>query len=141
MTSERTRARLSAYLEALRTRGDYGQYFAGDVSLTVMGSDRVIEGREPVEQFIRGFMEAFDSRPQLKSLVVDAGRGAVELDFVGTHIGEFAGLPPSGRIVKLSYVVVYDLKDDMIAALRVYVPMEAVRAETEEVAAVTRRRE
>jgi predicted ester cyclase len=140
MTSERTRARLSAYLEALRTRGDYGQYFAGHVSLTVMGSDRVIEGREPVEHFIRTFMEAFDARPQLKSLVVDAGRGAAELDFVGTHIGEFAGLPPSGRIVKLSYAVVYDLKDDMITALRVYVPMEAVRADSEEAAAVARHR-
>jgi predicted ester cyclase len=42
---------------------------------------------------------------------------------VGTHAGEFAGIQPTGRAVRVPYSVVYDLRGDKISALRIYFPM------------------
>jgi hypothetical protein len=48
-------------------------------------------GREAAGQLIRYVHEgAFDARPELKSLLVDEGKAAIEADFVVTHAGEFA---------------------------------------------------
>jgi predicted ester cyclase len=45
-------------------------------------------------------------------------------DFIGTHTGDFLGMPPTGKSVKVPYCVIYELRDDKIAALRAYMPME-----------------
>jgi predicted ester cyclase len=66
---------------------------------------------------------AFDARPELKNLLVDTGKAAIEADFAGTHTGEFAGIQPTGRAVRVPYSVIYDLRDDQISALRIYFPM------------------
>lgn len=44
-------------------------------------------------------------------------------DFAGTHIGGLAGIAPTGREVRVSYAVVYDLRGDQISELRIYFPM------------------
>jgi len=54
---------------------------------------------------------------------VDDGKAAIEADFAGTHIGEFAGIQPTGREVRVPYSVVYDIRGDQIGALRIYFPM------------------
>ena len=56
-------------------------------------------------------------------LLADTGKAAIEADFVGTHTGEFAGIAPTGRDVRVPYSVIYDLRDDQISALRIYFPM------------------
>jgi steroid delta-isomerase-like uncharacterized protein len=68
--------------------------------------------------------QAFDAHPKVKTLVVGEGQAVLEADFVGTHTGEFLGVPSSGKSVQVPYCVVYDLRDDKIAALRAYIPME-----------------
>ena len=40
--------------------------------------------------------------------------------FVGTHTGDFAGIPASGKQVAVPYSVFYDLADGKITALRIY---------------------
>ena len=69
---------------------------------------------------------AFDARPELKNLLVDAGKAAIEADFAGTHTGEFAGIQPTGRAVRVPYSVIYDLREDKISALRIYFPMSTL---------------
>ena len=66
---------------------------------------------------------AFDARTEVRNLLVDDDKAAVEADFAGTHIGEFAGIVPAGRAVRVPYLVVYDLRDGQISALRIYFPM------------------
>jgi predicted ester cyclase len=51
------------------------------------------------------------------------GKAAIEADFLGTHTGEFAGIQPTGRAVRVPYSVVYDLRGDKISGLRIYFPM------------------
>lgn len=59
----------------------------------------------------------------MKNLLTDEGKAAIEADFVGTHTGEFAGIPATGRLVRVPYAVIYDLHGDQISALRIYFPM------------------
>jgi predicted ester cyclase len=114
------------YLDSLVKRADYSVYFTDDVVATFEGTDQRADGREAAAELIRYVHQgAFDARPELKSLLVDedVGKAAIEADFVGTHIAEFAGLPATGRTVQVPYSVVYDLRSDRISALRIYFPM------------------
>ena len=121
------RKTMEQYLDALVARADYGRYFTDDVVVTVEGSDQRAEGREAGEQLIRYMHEmAFDAQPELKNLLVDEGKAAIEADFVGTHTGEFAGIAPTGRAVRVPYSVIYDLRGDQISKLRIYMPMSTL---------------
>lgn len=124
---ETGRTTMSNYLESLVARGPYGQYFTDDVTLEVVGTDQAARGREGVEGMIRYLHEqAFDAHPQLKGLLVDGDHTAIEADFAGRHIGEFAGVAATGRDVRVGYSVHYDLEDGRIKALRIYLPMAAL---------------
>ena len=112
------------YLDALVKRADYPAYFTDDAVATFVGTEQRASGRDAAGQLIRYVhQEAFDARPELKNLLTDDGKAAIEADFVGTHTGEFAGIPATGRDVRVPYSVVYDLRGDKISALRIYFPM------------------
>ena len=103
---------MDGYFQALATRGSFADFFTDDVTLDMIGAGQSAQGRARVEGFIRfAHEQAFDGRPELKSLIVDPeGRwSTVELDFVGRHTGEFAGIPATGRVVRVPYSVHYDL--------------------------------
>jgi predicted ester cyclase len=112
------------YLDALVKRADYPAYFTDDVVATFEGTDQHASGRDAAGQLIRYVhQEAFDARPELKNLLTDDGKAAIEADFAGTHTGEFAGISATGRDVRVPYSVLYDLRGDQISALRIYFPM------------------
>ena len=115
------------YLDTLIKRGDFRVYFADDIVASVEGTDQTAVGRDRAGQLIRYMHEiAFDAHAELKNLLVDDGKAAIEADFVGTHTGEFAGIEPTGRDVRVPYSVVYDLRGDKISGLRIYFPMGLV---------------
>jgi predicted ester cyclase len=112
------------YLETLVKRADFPAHFTDDVVATFEGTDQRADGREAAGQLIRYVHEgAFDARMELKNLLTDQHKAAIEADFAGTHTGEFAGIPATGRAVRVPYSVVYDLRGDRISALRIYFPM------------------
>ena len=120
-TTEATRAAMGAYLEELATRGPYGRYFADDVAMTIVEAGQVARGPAAVEQAIRFVHEqAFDAQPRLKLLLADGDRAAIEAAMVGTHTGDFQGIPATGRRVDVPYSVAYDLRAGRITALRIY---------------------
>jgi predicted ester cyclase len=69
---------------------------------------------------------AFDARFELRNLIVDGGIGAAEADFVGEHIGEFAGIPPTHKHVRVPLCVVYEVEDEKIKRARIYFEMPAM---------------
>ena len=112
------------YLDALVKRADFPAYFTDDVVATFEGTDQRADGQEAAGQLIRHIHQyAFDARMELKNLLTDQGKAAIEADFAGTHTGEFAGIPATGRKVHIPYSVIYDLRGDQISALRIYFPM------------------
>ena len=58
-----------------------------------------------------------------RSRIFAENQAVIEGDFVGKHIGEFAGMPATGRQVRVPLCVVYDLEDGVIKRARVYMEM------------------
>ena len=127
MSTEVTAKTMNAYLDMLTKRGAYGQFFTDDVTFSLMGPGLVVKGSQAVEQFIRSLHEqSFDADPQLQTLLNGDGQAALEALFRGKHIGEFMGLPATGRSVEVPYSVFYELQGDKIKALRGYLPVDAI---------------
>jgi predicted ester cyclase len=118
---ESGRATIEAYLEKLVARGPFADHFTDDVTIEIVGAGQTAQGREAVEGMIRAFHEQmFDAKPELKTLIAEDNRAAVEADFVARHTGEFAGIAPTGRQLRVPYSVMYDLEGGRIKALRIY---------------------
>lgn len=72
-------------------------------------------GRKAAEQALRAVFAAFlDMQTKTEALVIDDDRVAEVRAMEGTHIGEFMGVPPSGRPFRLAGVFLYQLKDGKI---------------------------
>lgn len=128
-TSSPARAVAEGYMEALLSGGDFEQYFSDDVAFEMVGAGITTRGRNEVGAFIRAaHFEMFDGTVEFTSLVVDdRGTGfALEAVFVARHIGEFAGIPATGREVRIPYSVHYDLTDGEISALRIHALAQAL---------------
>lgn len=121
MSLEETRAAIDAYLAALVAREDIAPFFSDDVVLDLVDVGQQIQGRDGVAGAIVELHEqTFDARPEVTSLLVGEGTAALEAVFVGTHTGEFVGIPATGRQVAVPYAVFYDLADGEITALRIH---------------------
>jgi steroid delta-isomerase-like uncharacterized protein len=55
-----------------------------------------------------------------QQLLVDGGRVAQEFTVRATHSGAFMGLPPTGRKFDIRGVLLFEMKDDLIAHERRY---------------------
>ena len=128
MADTTTRAVMDEYLEALLHVSDFGRFFAPDVVWTTMETGEEVRGRDAVRDLIRELhTQAFQARPELVSLLTGDTTAMVEAVFVGTHVGDFAGLPATGMQVRWPYAMAYDVAGGSITALRAYFPMTALR--------------
>jgi predicted ester cyclase len=127
MSVEDTRRTMEAYIEDLVGGGLYKRHFADDVVVALVGTDQGAEGSDAAEAWINYLhRQAFEARPELKNMIIGDDRAAVEVDFVGKHVGEFGGSAATGREVRVPYSVVYDLEGEKIKALRIYMPMDVL---------------
>ena len=125
MSAEDTRQAMSAYVEDLLGDGPYKRHFSEDVVVSLVGTDQGAESPDGAEGWIDYLhKEAFEARPELKSMIVADGQAAAEFDFVGKHVGEFGGIGATGREVRVPYSAVYDLEGEKIRAVRIYLSMD-----------------
>jgi len=76
-------------------------------------------GPRAAEEALKTVFAAFlDRKMKTESLLIDGDRVAQVFAIEGTHIGEFMGLPPSGRPFRHSAVFVYELRDRQIVRER-----------------------
>jgi len=121
MSVESTREVISRYLSS--NHSDLSM-MADDVVFAHMATGDLHEGPEAVARMLHYvYHVAFDARAETRNLVVDDGKAVFEADFVGTHIGEFAGIPATGKQVRVPLCVVYELENNMIKRGRVYMEM------------------
>jgi predicted ester cyclase len=121
MTLEATAETMRSYLDAFLARGNFADYYTDEVTWTTVGADQELQGRQPVRDFLIWMhTQAFDAHPKVKTLVVGDGQAALEADFVGTHTGEFLGIPATGKSVQVPYCVIYDLQGDKIGPARLH---------------------
>lgn len=125
MSIERTQRTVTAYLDELLSFGDFARYFTDDVTVTFMGTDRMITGREAARTMITFVhQQAFRTHITAGVTVYGDANALLEAQFKGIHIGEFEGVPATGREVDVPYAVAYDLRGDTISALRLYFPLD-----------------
>lgn len=92
-----------------------------DVVFTIMATGQQHRGPEGVMQMLDYFYRvAFDATAETKNMIIGDGKAVVEGDFVGRHIGEFAGIPATNKDVRVPIAVFYDLENDKIIQGRVY---------------------
>lgn len=124
MSIESTRDAMMRYFNA--QHGDVSM-MAKDVVFTVMATDEQYRGPEAVMGMLTYFYHiAFDATATTRTLLFGEQNAMVEGDFVGKHIGDFAGIPATGKDVKVPLCVVYDLENDQITQGRVYFEMPAL---------------
>jgi predicted ester cyclase len=138
MSADQVRETMESYVRALLERSDYGRFFADDIEVSIVGTDQKANGPEAAEQMIRFMHEvAFDAQPELVNVLVGEGGAAAEAVFVGTHTGEFAGVPGSGNAVRVPYSVFYDVGEGGISALRIYMSLDELVRQISAPAAVS----
>jgi predicted ester cyclase len=69
---------------------------------------------------------AFDATAATHTMLFGENSAMVEGNFIGKHIGEFAGIPATGKDVNVPLCVIYDLENDRIKQGRVYFEMPAL---------------
>jgi steroid delta-isomerase-like uncharacterized protein len=103
---------------------------AADVVFTVMATGEKSQGPEAVLGLLNYFYHgAFDARGDIRNEIIAAGKAIWEGYFVGRHIGEFAGIPATGRDVNVPLCVVYDLENGHIKRARIYLEMPVLMAQ------------
>jgi steroid delta-isomerase-like uncharacterized protein len=94
---------------------------AEDAVYTLTHSGREIRGRDEVKWFLEEFYQrAFEAKFKVANRIIDDGRAVLEGRFLGRHIGDFEGIPATNREVDVPICVVYELENDQIKRVRVF---------------------
>jgi steroid delta-isomerase-like uncharacterized protein len=81
----------------------------------------VYDGQDEVERYFAETRAAFpDQRNELIEMHQAEDAVVVEFDLLGTHLGNFRGLPPTGRAFKCRTLAVFAFEGDRIVCERVY---------------------
>jgi steroid delta-isomerase-like uncharacterized protein len=108
-------------LEHLFNRGDLtvaDERFAEDILLHSPASDEPVRGRVAVVDFVVQLRLAFpDLRLVIEDLVAADDRVVTRCTTTGTHLGDYFGVPPTGRRVEITEVQIFRIEDTRIQEL------------------------
>jgi steroid delta-isomerase-like uncharacterized protein len=124
-TLERTRQIMEAYWGD----GLAQECIAEDAVYVELATGERTAGRDAVVALLQNFYRGmFDASPEIVGTTIGEGRAVLEALVVGTHIGEYRGVPGSGKAVRVPLCVSYEVEDDGIKQARIYL-MESVLLE------------
>lgn len=123
MSEETTKQVIMKYLNSKHS--DISM-MADDVVFTNMASGEKHQGPEAVLNMLNYIYHvAFDADAETRNLIFTDNKAVLEADFVGKHIGEFAGIAPTNKKVRIPLCVVYDLENNKIKQARIYFELPA----------------
>jgi predicted ester cyclase len=97
------------------------KYLNEDAVFTNLSTGEKYTGRAEIGGMLHYFYQvAFDATADIKSKIVTEDKAVVEGFFTGTHIAEFAGIPPTNKKVNVPLCVTYDLENGLIKEARIY---------------------
>jgi steroid delta-isomerase-like uncharacterized protein len=124
MSVQSTRAVMTRYFNSEHSDTSM---MAPDVVFTIMATGQEHHTPEGVAGMLHYFYHlAFDATAEPRMTLVDERNAVWEGTFIGKHIGEFAGIPATGKDVRVPLAVIYDVEDDRIQRGRVYFEMPAL---------------
>ena len=97
-------------------------YVAENAVFKNMNTGEEIIGRKAIAGMLNYMYHvAFDAKAIVNNTVITKNNALLEANFVGKHIGEFAGIAATGKQVKVPLCVTYDLNEDgLIQNGRIY---------------------
>lgn len=114
--TEQTRKVLEAYWPSHDPK-----YVAEDAVFTMMPTGEEIRGRDAIGKHIHGFYnESLTAHAEVVNSIFAENKGLLEAVVVGTHTGEFGGIPATGKSVRVPLAVSYDLEGGLIKRARIY---------------------
>ena len=124
MSIESTREIMMRFFDA--EHGDVSM-MAEDVVFTLMASGDESRGKEAVQRmFAYLYHIAFDATAVPGLVLFDENHAVLEAVFTGKHIGDFNGIPATGKVVRVPMCVVYDLAGGLIQQARIYFEQPAL---------------
>ncbi|NLO26717.1 MAG: ester cyclase [Actinobacteria bacterium] len=73
-------------------------------------------GREGIREQVRSHRTSFpDWHEQVDDIVAEGDRVAIRFTSTGTHLGEFSGIPPTGKKASIREIAIHRMVDGMIA--------------------------
>ncbi len=95
--------------------------FDGHPRYEIMATGQVFDGGDEVLGYYHSTRTAFpDQHHENVRFHVAEGSTVAEFDLVGTNLGEFYGLPPTGRSFRIPVIAVFFFAGDRIVNERVY---------------------
>lgn len=124
MSIESTRAVMEGYWDSEHADNSM---LAEDVVYTMMATGEEYRTPQGVLDLLNYFYHvAFDATATTVNTVVADGKAVLEALVVGKHTGEFAGIPATGKDIRVPICVCYDLENDKIKRARIYFEMPAL---------------
>jgi steroid delta-isomerase-like uncharacterized protein len=95
--------------------------FAGHPRYEIMATGQVYDGDDQVMAYYRTTRTAFpDQRHDNSRFHVTDDAVIVEFDLLGTNLGEFFGLPPTGLAFRVPIIAVFFFEGERIVNERIY---------------------
>ncbi len=117
MSSEKNKEIIRRVFDEIASKGDFDvvdEIYAEDY-LDHAPFPGAPAGRDGVKHSIGGLRAAFpDLHVTVEDMSAHGDKVAAHNTWAGTHDGEVLGIPPTGRSVSFSGVVVFRLKNDLI---------------------------
>ena len=90
----------------------------------------ILNGRQAVGRHYRLWWDAFGVQTDGGSLHwVDDNLVIGESFFVGTHVGEFLGVAPTGRKIRFPFAVVVTFRDQLLSGERFYYDVNGIMSQ------------
>jgi steroid delta-isomerase-like uncharacterized protein len=95
--------------------------FSGHPHYEIMATGQVFDGDDEVMGYYRTTRTAFpDQRHDNVRFHVADDAIIAEFDLLGTNLGEFYGLPPTGKVFRVPVIAVFFFEADHIVNERIY---------------------
>ena len=115
MPLEQTRETMEAYWAG----GE--EFIAEDAIFTMMATGEETQGREAVLAMIQNFYNGiFDGHFEENRSIIAENHAVLEGTLIANHVRPFAGIPPSGKEVRIPMCVIYDVVEGLVQSARVY---------------------
>lgn len=80
----------------------------------INGKNRAV-GRDAAFKVIRGFYRSFpDYTHEIQEMIAEGNRVAIKVVLRGTHLGEYSGVPPTGRQVSYAGTYIATVNDSVL---------------------------
>jgi steroid delta-isomerase-like uncharacterized protein len=123
MSVEENKAVVQRYLEEFVNQKNlavFDELVADDGGMTCGGVAARFEGRESIRDSAKAALSAFPNlQLRIDEVVAEGDKVVVRWTGRGNHEGDFLGIEPTGQVVPVSNVEIYELENGKIKSIRV----------------------